>query len=814
MSDPLPATILFVDDNDQGRSPLITILRQEGFEVLEASTGSEALRLAQERPNLVILDVHLPDMSGFEVCQQIKTNPATAGSLVLHLSGHYVQSESSDIAGTADSFLIKPVDPLELLTHVKTLLRIRQVEAALQESEARLRDILNQAPVVVYIKDLKGHYLFVNRWWQTLFQQESKEVTGKTVFDVMPPERAEQVRANDLQVLEAMRPLEFEETLGLPDGPHTYLSVKFPLFNQAKAAYAVCGVSTDITLRVRAEQALRQAEERYRSLFENALQGIFQTTPSGRFLAANPALARMLGYSAPHELMTHITDIGRQVHVSPKRRAEFKRLLEGEGVARGVEAQLYRRDGSILWASLSGRVVEDPHGGPHYFQGILEDITERKKAENAAQFRVHQQALIARLGQRALASTDLSALMNEAVGVVADTLKVEFCRVLELQPDGKELVLRAGEGWEEGYMGLATVKTGIESQAGYTLLSQGPLIVEDLRAETRFRTSPLLLEHGVVSTMSVIIHGASEPFGVLIAETTRKRTFVPDDIHFLQAVANVLATAIDRKHAEEQLQANRAELGFARRIQQKLFPTSVPEVAGLDIGGASFGFDIGGASYPAEAIGGDYFDYLSLLDGGLAVAIGDVSGHGIGPALLMAELRAYLRAFAQTQADVGAILALANRVLGSDIFDDRFITLLLGRLDPHTLAFRYTSAGHSTGYILADHGLVKHRLTSTSIPLGILPDVEFAASGEIALAPGDIIVFVTDGIVEACSPDGSKFGEQRTLDIVRVYRRAPARQIVDNLYHAVRAFCQHLPQIDDITATIIKVAPDRGMGKG
>src|SRR5262249_14441674 len=96
-----------------------------------------------------------------------------------------------------------------------------------------------------------------------------------------------------------------------------------------------------------------------------------------------------------------------------------------------------------------------------------------------------------------------------------------------------------------------------------------------------------------------------------------------------------------RKKAEMELGRTAAEFRVARRIQQKLFPTVTPRITGLDIGGATFGFDIGGASYPAEAIGGDYYDFLSLRDGSLGVAIGDVSGHGVGPALLMAELRAY-----------------------------------------------------------------------------------------------------------------------------------------------------------------------------
>jgi phosphoserine phosphatase RsbU/P len=263
-----------------------------------------------------------------------------------------------------------------------------------------------------------------------------------------------------------------------------------------------------------------------------------------------------------------------------------------------------------------------------------------------------------------------------------------------------------------------------------------------------------------------------------------------------------------RKQAEAELARTAAEFAVARRIQQRLFPTAAPQLAGMEIGVARFGIDAGGASYPAEAIGGDYYDFIPLLDGSLGVAIGDVSGHGVGPALLMAEARALLRAFAETQADVSAILQLVNRVLVADVDEDRFITLLLAKIDPRTRTLVYASAGHQTGFLVRADGSVKHALTSTGFPLAILDDATFPESAPISLEPGDIVMLVTDGIVEARAPDGTVFGEQRPLDLVRVYREATARQIVANLYHAVRAFSQDLPQYDDITAAIIKVDPD------
>jgi len=127
----------------------------------------------------------------------------------------------------------------------------------------------------------------------------------------------------------------------------------------------------------------RRAEEKYRSIFENSVEGIFQTTVEGRFVTANPALARMFGYDSPEQLLENISDIGEQLYVDPERRAEFDRLIRRDGFVSGFEIQMYRTDGSVMWASASARAVRDAEGAVIAFEGTVEDITERKQAEQA-----------------------------------------------------------------------------------------------------------------------------------------------------------------------------------------------------------------------------------------------------------------------------------------------------------------------------------------------------------------------------------------------------------------------------------------------
>ncbi len=255
-----------------------------------------------------------------------------------------------------------------------------------------------------------------------------------------------------------------------------------------------------------------------------------------------------------------------------------------------------------------------------------------------------------------------------------------------------------------------------------------------------------------------------------------------------------------RKRAEAEVARTAAEMAVACRIQQQLFPQAPPALP------PDCGLDVGGGSWPAEAIGGDSFDFLSLPDGALGIAVGDVSGHGVGSALLMAIARSYLRACAEAEARVGAILERVNRLLAPDMEGDRYITLLLAHLDPRARLLTHASAGHVNGYVVGADGAPRRALESTGVPLGIAPSSAYPSGEPVALLPGDLVLLLTDGVMEARGPDDQPFGAKRALDLVRHYRYATARQIAGNLYHAARAYARNEPQLDDITVVVVKVA--------
>jgi len=183
---------------------------------------------------------------------------------------------------------------------------------------------------------------------------------------------------------------------------------------------------------------------------------------------------------------------------------------------------------------------------------LQREIAKRQQVRAELQTHALQQAVIAALGQRALRDTNVTVLIDEVVRRVAETLAVDYCAVLDLLPDGSALRIRAAVGLPQELIGQATLSMQTDSHAGYTLRAGEPVVVDDLRTETRFK--PQMMQHyGVVSCMSAIIQGMDRPFGVLGAYTTTQRRFTSDDVHFLEAVANVLAGAIARQRLDEQV---------------------------------------------------------------------------------------------------------------------------------------------------------------------------------------------------------------------------------------------------------------------
>jgi phosphoserine phosphatase RsbU/P len=265
------------------------------------------------------------------------------------------------------------------------------------------------------------------------------------------------------------------------------------------------------------------------------------------------------------------------------------------------------------------------------------------------------------------------------------------------------------------------------------------------------------------------------------------------DDHLLVRSIRYAIERTRRHKAEAALRDASEEFRAAKEIQQRLYPAESPELPG---------FEIAGALYPAKATAGDYFDYIAMHGDCLGVIVGDVSSHGMGPALLMSETRACLRTLALGLSDVGDILTGANKILSADTHDFHFVTLAMARLDPARYEMVYGSAGQRSYLLHADRSVTV--LDSTSLPLGVDAQTRVPAAPPLLLQPGDVLLLLTDGVAEAESADHQRFGIARTLEVVHACRERSAREIIIALRSELDEFCANQPIQDDVTIVIVK----------
>ena len=297
--------------------------------------------------------------------------------------------------------------------------------------------------------------------------------------------------------------------------------------------------------------ALDNERRRLAAIVESSNDAIISENLDGIIVSWNSAAERIYGFSTEQVIGKHITEV-----IPTARDGEMLDLMlrvrRGEQVP-SFEVRRTAKDGVVRDVNVKISPVRDESGEIIGVSAIVRDISDRVSIERELQNRIRQQAAVAQLGQHAIAQTNLTDLLNHATELVRRTLDIEFATVLELIPGSQEMLLRAGVGWKPGVIGMATVSALPISQSGYTLQSHEPVIITDLRTESRFTQVDLMREHGIVSGMSVIIQTPERAYGVLSGHTSQQRTFSIDDVHFLEAIANILATAIARQQAYDLL---------------------------------------------------------------------------------------------------------------------------------------------------------------------------------------------------------------------------------------------------------------------
>src|SRR5215211_5486814 len=391
--------VLFVEDSEDDTMLLLRRLRKGGYDPIWERVDTPAdmeAALDGVSWDLVISDHSMPAFSSSAALGLLRRKGFVDLPFII-VSGQIGEDAAvAAMKAGAHDYLMKD-DLARLNSAIERELREaevrrerRRAEVALRASETRFRLMVEQSPLSTQIFSPDGRTLRVNRAWEELWGVTLDQIPEYNVLQdpqlvqkgIMPYiERGFAGKAT------AVPTVRYDPDASIPsvsDVSHRWVQAYiYPVRNADGVIQEVVLVHEDITDQREAEEERRQAEEKYRSIFENAVEGIFQSTVDGQFLTANPAMARMLGYESPEELLGSISNIRDQLYVEPSRRDEFYRLALPNGFVSGFELKMYRKDKTLVWASANARAIYDADGSISGYEGTLEDITERKRAEEA-----------------------------------------------------------------------------------------------------------------------------------------------------------------------------------------------------------------------------------------------------------------------------------------------------------------------------------------------------------------------------------------------------------------------------------------------
>jgi serine phosphatase RsbU (regulator of sigma subunit) len=297
-----------------------------------------------------------------------------------------------------------------------------------------------------------------------------------------------------------------------------------------------------------------------------------------------------------------------------------------------------------------------------------------------------------------------------------------------------------------------------------------------------WRPAPTLAEFSVTQSAVLMFALTLLICGFLAAEIARE-------------IRLHVAAALHEAETMHKLKEVQHDLQIARTIQQSLLPKVRPKISG---------FSVGGWNQPADDIGGDFYDWKRLADGRLVVFLADVTGHGIGPAMLASVCRAYSRASFNTRDDLETTLKNINHSFAEDLTPERFATFVAVVCQDDENEVELLSAGHGPLFVYSSESQTFQYVDSQTLPLGILPEIEVAIPVKLDMRPGDIVLLITDGFFEWENAKGELFGTDRLAEVIRKFSSAEPEVIIAEIYQSVLAFAQGTKQKDDLTAVLIK----------
>lgn len=519
------------------------------------------------------------------------------------------------------------------------------------------------------------------------------------------------------------------------------------------AGIILASVVTERTKLIRQQSATETArylEKSYGVLVESSYEGIWKLTPALYTSFVNARMAELLGCTVAAMRTRSVFDF-----LFPDDRAAERSCLEmsRHGATQPREVRYRKEDGTEFWAQVATSPLFDRAGDFDGIVAMVRDLTEEKR-----------QAV------RERGARETIELLSQAVEQTGDSIMITTPGgVIEYVNAGFEDI--SGYSREEAVGNSPNIlRSGVHDKDFYTAMWKQILAGETFRGTLANRKKSGEL-YWCQQTITPIRDSAG-------------RTS-----HFVSVLKDITQL---RRQQEQDLRMH-----LAREVQQHFYEGASARVAG---------FEIGIAACPAHETGGDYLDVFPLPDGRICIGIGDVSGHGLDSALMMALTRAYVRAFSYVEGDPARLLSSVNRMLVHDLPNDRYVTLLLVCLDAKNNSLTYASAGHIPAFLMSDSGEIDSTLESSGVPLGLFAEAQFLTT-TVPIRHRQTLILLTDGITEATAQqEDVQFGSQRAVEYVRAHQGKSARELADGICAAAREFTTGQVQFDDLTNVVVKVA--------
>jgi sigma-B regulation protein RsbU (phosphoserine phosphatase) len=539
--------------------------------------------------------------------------------------------------------------------------------------------------------------------------------------------------------------------------------------------------------RAESRKALLKAEERYRGIFENSVAGIFQTSPEGTYLDVNPALTRIYGYGSREEMMSKISDIARLLYVNPNRRTEFIRLMKEKDVVQDFEAQIYRKDGSIIWISENARAVKDAQGHILFYEGMVEDITARKEAEEKLRFSELRFRSIWQKSFEGMRLTDEQGIML--------AVNPAFCHIVGLSVE--ELVGRPFTVIYSPSQNVAEMMQKFQKRFAErkieTLLERHVSFRSGKTVDFELSNSFIEMEEGRLMLLSLVRD-------VTVRKQAEERE--------RKANAELARSQAELQKKNEILED---DLKMARDIQQAIlpqqyptFPPGAPEESSL--------LHFCHRYHPSGQVGGDFFNVLALSETQAGLFLCDVMGHGVRSALITAMVRGLVEELRPIALDPGQLLTRLNADLrailqqtGTPLFTTAFYLVA----DLARRQFSYANAGHPRPFLIhrpsATVEVLKNPDGKARPALGLFADSTYPTASS-PLAAGDLVMLFTDGLYEVEGAKDEPFSQDLLLEAVRKHATLHGSELFTSVLSEIQQFSASHEFSDDVCLVGMEVS--------